>query len=98
MLETGNQAQMSNNSTTMCLCTSLELCRPQSHSIEEKKKSQSWCGNMHTVSMEEEEFDRWRDTQTLITVPVLREFIVMETNVDEHYITCQNVVNTKSGN
>lgn len=29
--------------------------------------------------MEEEEFDRWRDTQTFITVPVLREFMVMET-------------------
>lgn len=48
--------------------------------------------------MEEEEFDRWRGTQTFIIVPILREFMVMETNMGEHYITCQNVVNTKSGN
>lgn len=50
---------------------------------------------MHKVSTGEEEFDTWRDTQTFITVPALRESMVREINVCEHCITSHNVVNTR---
>lgn len=94
-LKTWQQAQMSKSAhgVPVHLAT---LCRPRCHSLEEKKL-QCWWGNRLKVSPEKEELIAGK-RQTFTAVSVPREFTARETTVRGHYITSQNVVNTKGSN